>query len=387
MGADSGGGSQRVLMTADTVGGVWQFAIELARGLARNGDEVALATLGATPSADQLSEARSVPGLTLYPGGYRLAWMESPWEEVERAGRWLQSVAEEVRPDVIHLNDYSHGELQWNAPVVVTGHSCVLSWWQAVHGVPAPAADWTRYADSVRRGLHGADAVVAPTAAMLDRLQHHYGPLRATRVIANGRTPQRPPAGARPAREPLVLSAGRVWDAAKNISTLAAVAPRLPWPVCVAGEQRHPDGGHSLLDNVRLLGRLSSAELAPWFSRASIYALPARYEPFGLSALEAAQAGCALVLGDIDSLREVWGDAATFVPPDDAHALEDALQRLIAQPALRQRQARMARARAERYSAHAMVNAYRRLYAELAHAQTAMSAPRRAAGASLGAHA
>ncbi len=32
--------------------------------------------------------------------------------------------------------------------------------------------------------------------------------------------------------------------------------------------------------------------------------LPARYEPFGLSVLEAALSGCALVLGDIPSLRE-----------------------------------------------------------------------------------
>ena len=64
-----------------------------------------------------------------------------------------------------------------------------------------------------------------------------------------------------------------------------------------------------------MLGRLSAGELADWYARAAIYALPARYEPFGLSALEAALSGCALVLGDIPSLREIWGDAALFVPP------------------------------------------------------------------------
>ena len=50
--------------------------------------------------------------------------------------------------------------------------------------------------------------------------------------------------------------------------------------------------------------------------RAAIYALPARYEPFGLSILEAALSGCALVIGDIPSLREIWADAALFVPSD-----------------------------------------------------------------------
>ena len=66
-------------------------------------------------------------------------------------------------------------------------------------------------------------------------------------------------------------------------------------------------------------GRLTPPQMARVVSRApSIYALPARYEPFGLSVLEAALSGCALVLGDIPSLREIWDGAALFVDPDDA---------------------------------------------------------------------
>lgn len=49
----------------------------------------------------------------------------------------------------------------------------------------------------------------------------------------------------------------------------------------------------------------------------------------GLSVLEAAQAGCALVLGDIDSLRELWDGAATFVPERQALAAR-AKQRSLA---------------------------------------------------------
>lgn len=354
----------RVLMTADSIGGVWQYAIELARALTRRGDDVALATMGGPLSRDQRRDADAIAGLSLYPGSYKLAWMEAPWADVERAGDWLLSIAAQVRPTVVHLNDYSHGDLPWNAPLLVTGHSCVLSWWRAVHGAQAPA-DWARYRDRVRRGLHAADLVVAPTRAMLEALIRHYGPLRAARVIANGRTRAGGiEAGVEP--EPLILAAGRLWDEGKNIAALAAVAPRLPWPVCVAGEHRHPDGGDVALSNVRLLGHLPSAQLAPWFARASIYALPARYEPFGLSALEAAQAGCALVLGDIDSLREVWGDAALFVAPDDHDALEHVLQQLIANPALRERYVRRAHARAGRYTVEAMASGYRRAYAELA---------------------
>lgn len=351
----------RVLMTADTVGGVWQYSLELARMLTRHGDEVALATMGGEPSPDQRRTADRITGLSLHPSPYKLAWMDDPWADVERAGDWLLSLAQELKPSLVHLNDYSHGDLPWEAPVLVVGHSCVLSWWQAVHREPAPAS-WSRYRERVGTGLRAADMVVAPTRAMLDALIHHYGPLPQSRVIANGRTAV---GTRRRQRDPLILAAGRLWDEGKNTGALAAVAPRLPWPVYIAGEARHPDGGRAELPNVQLLGQLPSQQLARWFNRAAIYALPARYEPFGLSPLEAALGGCALVLGDIPSLREVWGDAAVYVPPEDHQALELALARLVDNAPLRHYYAERARTRAERYSPMAMARGYRHAYAAL----------------------
>src|SRR3546814_4918927 len=75
--------------------------------------------------------------------------------------------------------------------------------------------------------------------------------------------------------------------------------------------------------------------MAGWLGRATFFALPARYEPFGLAVLEAALSGCALVLGDIPTLRELWDGVAAFVPPGDIEALEDVLTQLIADPDLR----------------------------------------------------
>jgi glycogen synthase len=101
------------------------------------------------------------------------------------------------------------------------------------------------------------------------------------------------------------------------------------------------------------------------YQRATIYALPARYEPFGLTALEAALAGCALVLGDIPTLREVWGDAAVFVPPDDHQALADAINGLIADQQRRSSLVAKARDRAQLLNAHRMAEGYMRAYREL----------------------
>jgi glycosyltransferase involved in cell wall biosynthesis len=163
-----------------------------------------------------------------------------------------------------------------------------------------------------------------------------------------------------------VLTAGRVWDEAKNVAAVSRVAPRLAWPVYVAGEDRHPDsGGTASTEHVHFLGRLPAGELARWYARAAIFALPARYEPFGLGPLEAGLAGCALVLGDLPSLREVWGDAALYVPPDDSAALHATLAGLIADPGRRTERGRRARDHALRYSPERMAQGYLALYAAL----------------------
>jgi glycosyltransferase involved in cell wall biosynthesis len=353
---------RRILMTADTVGGVWQYAMDLCRVLCARGDEITLATMGGLPDRAQRREAGNIAGLDLRASRYKLIWMDNPWRDVNEAGEWLLGLAHEVQPDIVHLNDLGHGDLDWPAPVMTVGHSCVLSWWRAVHGERAPEPQWTPYRERVTAGLHASHLVVAPTQAMMSELQCFYGPLRNTQVIANGRSP-----GAAPqmAKKQLIFSAGRVWDQGKNIASLAAIAARVPWPVCIAGSQRSPDGEQAGFPNARMLGQLDGDTLRRWFGRASIYALPARYEPFGLSVLEAAQAGCALVLGDIESLRETWDGAALFVPPDDPDALAFTLQRLIADDTLRERSMARAQRRAAHFTPRAMADAYIEAYDDL----------------------
>jgi glycosyltransferase involved in cell wall biosynthesis len=331
---------RKVLMTTDTVGGVWIYSLELARGLAEQGVEVALATMGAPLDALQREMAGRIPRLKVF----------------ESLG-----LEERFGPDLIHLNGYAHGALPWNAPKIVVGHSCVLSWWEAVKKEAAPES-CDQYYDEVRAGLAAADLVIAPSEAMMAALNRHYGPFPNTRVIHNGRDVRlfRPTA-----KEPIVFSTGRLWDEAKNLEALERVAPRLPWPVFVAGENHHPDGGEARPHHTRLLGRLAQRPLSAWLGRASIYALPARYEPFGLSVLEAALSGCALVLGDIPSLRELWRNRAVFVPPDDPEALEDALVRLIEDPDRRHSLAAGARSRAIERTTERMVEGYLDAYAEV----------------------
>jgi glycosyltransferase involved in cell wall biosynthesis len=358
---------RRILMSTDAVGGVWTFSLELAKGLQHHGIEVLLAVLGPAPDGGRLRTAAAISGLRLEHRDYPLEWMREATDANQaEAGEWLLGLACSFAPDIVHLNHFCHGNLPWPAPCVVVAHSCVATWFQHVRGT-LPGPEWNDYRRRVKSGLMGAVLVAAPTRSMLDDLEHIYGGLARTSVLHNGRRPD----DFRCARKlPFALCAARIWDEAKNVAMLDRAAPMSRWPIRVAGDVRHPEGGSVVFDHVELLGGLGEARMASLYARAAIYVLPARYEPFGLSVLEAAFAGCALVLGDVPSLRELWEDTACYVPPDDPRAIADTINALSSdRRALHARGAR-ARRHAGRYSAEHMVDRWRETYRSLERERT-----------------
>ena len=354
-----------ILMTADPIGGVWQYSLELCRELAKRNVNVVLATMGRRLERGERDLICDLQNVELCESAYKLEWMSEPWSDVKAAGQWLLDLESRFQPSLIHLNQYSHGAISWKVPVLVVGHSCVYSWFEAVRGAP-PGPEWRSYWKAVRLGLQGADLVTAPSRSMLASLEKHYGQFAAAEPIYNGRNSA---AFAPGKKEDFIFTAGRLWDAAKNIVSLSSIADKIAWPIYAAGESRAPDGKPALLQGPILLGRLDPATLAHWLSRAAIFILPARYEPFGLSALEAALSGCALVLGNTESLREIWHDAALFVRPEDPEHIRATLVELIANPSLREDLSRRARRRADSFTSERMGRGYREVYARLLRTQ------------------
>lgn len=361
----------KLLLSTDTIGGVWTYSIELARALEPHGVEVALACLGAPLSDVQNAETRLLRNVTVYEKPLALEWMNDPWSEVDATGDWLRDLAERISADVVQLCSYSHAALEWRAPVLLVAHSCVFSWWRAVHNSPPPDS-WQEYHRRVSAGVHAADLVVAPSRGMLAALGEFYGEPRRAVVIPNARsaTPFSPRT-----KLPVVLSVGRLWDEGKNIRVLAGAAAGLPWEVLVAGDATSPDGGTMQFDNVRPMGRLAEHTLGAWLGSTGIYALPALYEPFGLSVLEAALSRCPLVLGDIPTLRENWDGAALFVAPANEHAWHDALQQLIADGRLRSQLAQRAYQRAQDFHPQRQALGYLDVYSQLLGPQYPEQAP------------
>jgi len=228
----------------------------------------------------------------------------------------------------------------------------VLSWWRAVKNEDAPP-EWNTYRERVERGLCGAALVAAPSAWMLATLDQHYRLTSPRRLIYNGRSFV--PATGHGHRAS-VFAAGRLWDEAKNLRAVVEAAPKIDWPVRMAG-----DGGAGA-QNLTWLGWLEPVQLARAYGESAIYLFPALYEPFGLSVLEAALSGCALILGDIPSLREIWRDAAVFVPPRDAEQIARVTNELIANDRFRHELMQRAQKRAKEFSLERMANGYRETY-------------------------
>lgn len=224
----------RVLMTADTVGGVWTYAVELARALTDRDCTIALVALGSPLRDDQRAAVENLPHVTTYELPGRLEWMNEPWHYVEASCRELRRIADDFAPDLIHANSYCHAAMEWEIPVLLVAHSCVVSWFAEVRG-EEPGPEWNRYRRTVREALDAADLVVAPTAAMLLRLEQGYGPVRSTKVIPNGigvsRDEAFDEATYSASKERAVFAAGRMWDEAKNLVAVARAADRIDAPL------------------------------------------------------------------------------------------------------------------------------------------------------------
>lgn len=362
-----------VLLTADTVGGVWTYTRELVTGLTRGGIKVTLVSFGGLPSPQQTCWMDGLPGLDYRPTAFKLEWMQDAEAEVEASAEYLEEVIGETGPDLLHLSQFYYGALESPVPRIVVAHSDVVSWWLAVHCEEPPDSAWLRwYRKVVKRGLSGATQVVAPSRWMLDQICLHYTKPQNASVVYNGRTAEifNPYF----AKEDLMVSVGRQWDQGKNAELL--LKRQLPFFICMVGPDRHPEsqgrafGAEQPRAGVRFESQQTERQLSRLLAKASIYAATSCYEPFGLALVEAAFSRCAIVASDIPTFRELWDEAAIFFRNDDAESLAETLEQMLRHRGLIRSYGNLALHRAQqRFSAAAMVANYIDLYRSLAGAK------------------
>jgi glycosyltransferase involved in cell wall biosynthesis len=372
----------RILLTTDAVGGVWQYTAELATALAARGVECVVAVLGPAPDAGQRamlspalaplvrtdSSVRAATGsadsergpraaITLIQTDLPLDWTCAHAAPVLAAGAAIAALATEHAVDLIHYNMPTLAAAgPPGLPTIAVAHGCVSTWWEAAKGTPLEAGyRWHRALTA--DGLRNVDRVVAPTAAYAAIVERHNTLEQGVLAIHNGRTLAQMPDA--PIAD-VALTVGRLWDGVKNVALLDRAAARLSIPFLAAGAAKGPHGETIRLDHLRALGHIPGDQLAAQLARRPIFVSAASFEPFGLAVLEAAQAGCALVLADIPTFRELWDGAATFVSLDGDWS--GAVDALVLAPAVRAAQGEAARARAALYTPDATASAMLALY-------------------------
>jgi len=367
-----------VLVTADVMSGSWTYTRELVTGLVTRGVRVTLLTFGEIPLPDQTAWMDRLHGLEYRPTAFRQEWMDEAPQDLPESSGFLANLVHEVRPDLLHLHQFCHGNLAVDVPRVIMVHGDLISWAQAVQGCTPRPTRWLQwYRETVVRGIAAADAVVAPSVWMLDTLRSIYTCPRREAVIYPGRNP----IFFNPyiSKDDSVLSVGRLVDAGKQVFLLTQHAH--PFPVCIVGaEQTVPvprvpiraDVKVSTAEaSVAIRGPQTEAQLRALYSRAAVYAATPRYEPLGMATLDAAFSRCAIAANDIPSFREVWGDAALYFRTNDASSLATILRQFDSDRPLRQAYADRAFARArERFTAHRMIDGYLDLYRGLVSAKS-----------------
>jgi glycosyltransferase involved in cell wall biosynthesis len=154
---------------------------------------------------------------------------------------------------------------------------------------------------------------------------------------------------------PFVLFIGTI-EPRKNLDTLLDAFAALPssvreehdlviaGPVGWAGEKTK-----ARLHEVRYLGYVPEADLAPLTGAAAVFAYPSLYEGFGFPVAQAMAAGAPVLTSNVSSLPEVAGDDAVLVDPRSVSELRAGLERLLLSASLRSSLAQRARSRAEEF--------------------------------------
>lgn len=302
-------------------------------------------------SPEPLPFVRSAPdgaNLTeVVAGSGRGTW----WEQTH-----LRRAVRSDPPDVFFAGAYT-APLALGVPLAVTIHDVSF----AAH------PEWFRPREGARRRLltrqaaRAAEVVFTDSAFSRDEIRDRLAvPADRIRVIPPGVT--RRAAGPCP-REPLVLFVGSIFNRRRLPATItafaAATATRPETRLVIVGADR----SYPSLDlaglaaeagvgkRVEITSYAAEADLDSLYARASVFVFLSEYEGFGLTPLEALSAGVPIVVLDTPVAREIYGEAAWYIPREsDVRGATIAIRTLLEDPASRARLLEHAPAVLARYS-------------------------------------
>jgi glycosyltransferase involved in cell wall biosynthesis len=285
----------------------------------------------------------------LIDAGFRVEVI--PAGRLRRADRWLAAVARLAvilrrrRPDLI-LNWSAKTQLYGSPAAVLAGMADRVVWWQ--HGIP------DRH--PLDRCATALPAIaVGCSSSTCARAQERLSPRRPTFVVAPGARAPRSGSGnielELPPGVPVVGLVGRLesWKGQDRLLRAAALLRERGQSVhlLVVGGDAYdisPEYARSLPALVERLGLADAVTMTgqvpdagPWIDRMDILVNASEREPFGIALLEGMARGVPVVAVDSGGPAEFieHGRTGLLAPSGEPGALADALEPLLASPALR----------------------------------------------------
>jgi glycosyltransferase involved in cell wall biosynthesis len=247
--------------------------------------------------------------------------------------------------DIVHAHNYH--ALPMLIAALTCGARCVVS--PYYHGrAHSRTADVLHrlYQPLGRAALRQAAGIVCLSAGEADLVARGLGLERAAIDIipsilalpADATEPRPQPSGA----ERLILSVGRL-EAYKRVDRAVAALAHLPedYQLAIVGDGAERSRieqlvvARGLVGRVRLLGRVSDAELAGWYRRAQVAITFSAAESFGRTVVEALAYGCQVVCSDIPAFRDLASVYPEVVALAGSGAREADVAALIAAAAAR----------------------------------------------------
>jgi glycosyltransferase involved in cell wall biosynthesis len=196
-----------------------------------------------------------------------------------------------------------------------------------------------------RRAASNARIVFTDSEFSRNEIENHLSvePSRIEVIPPGVASPARKP-GAPLAREPLVLFVGSLFNRRRLPDLIAAFARAtadLPHArLAIVGDNRTwpkqnlaaAAAAHGVAKRIAFKRYITDVELESLYARASVFAFLSEYEGFGLTPLEALSYGVPPIVGDTPVAREVYGNAAEFVPIGDVAGTASAIRRFLIDP-------------------------------------------------------
>lgn len=309
----------KLLMATDVKSEVWNYSLTLSRELLKHiNAEILMISFGGMPTDSQKKELEDL-NIEFQFTDFSTDIEFNP--DISKIKTTFESSIKSFNPHVIHLN-HLYFDLIFNKPCVLACHKIFND---SINRYNHLDKDSLNFKQIMNKSLNNADIIVAPSRFFAENIIKTYNFTKGIKIIYNGVDYK--PYSDMPESSTLV-ACGNLSDNNKSMNLLLSIAYKLPdnIKIKIIGNLQ---SDRKLPKNVEFLKNLSNLELQEVYKNSSIYIALSNFEANGLSSIQAAYSGCAILANDIPVCKELWGDCAYVFERDNAISLMRCINNLV----------------------------------------------------------